>query len=144
MSVQYQSEETPEYLAVRFIGATREVYEQIELIAEHCERASKNKLLLDITDTHGEFSLVERFWLGDQAETLKFHHLIKVAVVSRPEQLDRNKFGEMVARNRRLNARGCTNVRAAEKWLLLKPAARRTRSPRAIIIPQNLADYTHH
>ena len=144
MDAQFQIEEMPDYLAVRFIGVTREVCEQFELIAEHCDRASKNKLLLDCTDTHGDLSLVERFWLGDRAETFMFHHLIKVAVVGRPEQLDRKKFGEMVARNRRVNARVFTNVRAAEKWLLLKPTVRRKHAHRAIIFPRNLADYTHH
>jgi|SRR5262249_37770430 len=144
MDAQFQIEEMPDYLAVRFIGVTREVCEQFELIAEHCDRASKNKLLLDCTDTHGDLSLVERFWLGDRAETFMFHHLIKVAVVGRPEQLDRKKFGEMVARNRRVNARVFTNVQAAEKWLSLKPAAPRKRAPRAFIIPLNPANHVHH
>src|SRR5262245_17294550 len=104
MSVQFQIEETPDYLAVRFTGRTMQVCEQFELIAEHCDRASKNKLLLDFTHTYGELSLAERYWLGDQAETFMFHNLIKVAVVGRPEQLDWQKFGEIVARNRWVTA----------------------------------------
>ena len=144
MDVQFQIEEMLDYLAVRFIGAPMEAAEHFESIAKHCNRANKNKLLLDFTDTHGGFSLVERFWLGDQAETFMFHHLIKVAAVCRPEQLDRKKFAEIVARNRWVNARVFTNVRAAEKWLLLKPTGRRKHAHRAIIFPRNLADYTHH
>ena len=144
MDVQFQIEEMLDYLAVRFIGAPMEAAEHFESIAKHCNRANKNKLLLDFTDTHGGFSLVERFWLGDRAETFMFHHLIKVAVVGRPEQLDRKKFGEMVARNRRVNARVFTNVQAAEKWLSLKPAAPRKRAPRAFIIPLNPANHVHH
>src|SRR5215470_18270210 len=35
MSVQFQIEEMPDYLAVRFTGATRDVSKQFELIAEH-------------------------------------------------------------------------------------------------------------
>jgi hypothetical protein len=118
MGVQFQIEEMPDYLAVKFIGATREVSEQFEVIAECCDCASKNKLLLDFTDTHGEFPLAERFWLGAKAETFLFHNLIKVAVVGRPEQLDWQKFGEIVAQNRWVNARVFTNVRAAKRWLL--------------------------
>ena len=62
---------------------------------------------------------MERYWLGDQAETFMFHNLIKVAVVGRLEQLDCKKFGETVAQNRWVNAHVFTNVRAAKRWLLL-------------------------
>lgn len=144
MGLQFQIEEMPDYLAVRFIGAAREAREQFEVIAECCDCASKNKLLLDFTDTHGELSLVERFWLGDQAETFMFHNLIKVAVVGRLEQLDHKRFGEMVARNRWVNARVFTNVRAAKRWLLLKPATPRKRRLRATIIGRNPDDHGHH
>ena len=143
MSVQFQIEEMPDYLAVRFTGAIRDVSEQFELIAEHCNRANKNKLLLDFRDTHGEFPLVERYWSGARAETFIFHHLIKVAGVARPDQFDPKKFAEMVARNQRVNARVFTSVRAAEKWLSLKPAVRRKRTPRAIIISRNPTDNGH-
>lgn len=61
---------------------------------------------------------MERYWLGDQAETFMFHNLIKVAVVGRTEQLDWQKFGEIVARNRWVNARVFTSVEDADKWLL--------------------------
>jgi len=118
MSIQLRIEEMPDYLAVRFTGATREVSEQFELIAEHCNRANKNKLLLDFTDTYGELSLVERFWSGAQAETFIFHHLIKVAGVARPEQFDLERFGEKVARNRWINAFVFTSAEEAEEWLL--------------------------
>jgi hypothetical protein len=144
MDVQFQIEETPDYLAVRFTGATKEVWRQFDLIAERCNRANKNKLLLDITQTHGEFSLADRYYSGEKAETFIFHSLIKVAVVSRPEQLDWQKFAETVARNRLVNGRVFTNVRAAKRWLLMKSVAPRKRKPRAIIIPQNPADHSHH
>jgi hypothetical protein len=144
MCIQFQIEEMPGYLAVRFTGATRKAREQFEVIAEFCDRASKNKLLLDFTYTHGELSFVERFLLGAQAETFMFHNLNKVAVVGRPDQLDCDKFGEMVARNRWVNARVFTSLRAAKRWLSLKPATSRKRTPRAIIIPRNLADHGHY
>ena len=119
MSVQFQAEETPGYLAIKFTGATMEAYGQFELIAEHCGRANKNKLLLDFTNTHGGLSLAERYWLGDHAETFMFHNLIKVAVVVRPEQRDPQKFGERVARNRWVNACVFTTAYDAKEWLLL-------------------------
>src|SRR5262245_12303393 len=80
MSIQFQIEETPGYLAIRFTGSTTEAYGQLELIAERCGRASKNKLLLDFTNTHGGLSLAERYWLGDHAETFFSHKLMKDAV----------------------------------------------------------------
>ena len=73
MSVQFQIEETPEYLAVRFTGATGEASEQFELIAEHCNRSSKHKLLLDFTHSYGEISLAERYWLGDRCPSRKLY-----------------------------------------------------------------------
>jgi len=47
-----------------------------------------------------------------------FHNLIKVAFVGRTEQLGWQKFGEIVARNRWVNARVFTSVEDADKWLL--------------------------
>jgi hypothetical protein len=57
-----------------------------------------------------------------------YYKLIKVAAVCRPEQLDPQRFGEMVARNRWVNARVFTSVEDAEKWLMLKPAAPKKRA----------------
>jgi hypothetical protein len=130
MSVQLQIEEMPDYLAANFTGEgeAEEIWRQFELIAEHCERANKNKLLLDLTENYGTLSLVDRYRLGDVAEIFVYYKLIKVAVVCRPEQLDYQRFGEMVARNRWVNARVFTGLEDAEKWLLLKPAPPRNRA----------------
>ena len=146
MSIQLKIEEKPDYLSAKFIGAgaAEEICRQFELIAERCKRANKNKLLLDFTEAYCGSSLAERYFLGDQAETFMFHNLIKVAVDGRLEQLDHKRFGEMVARNRWVNARVFTNVRAAKRWLLLKPATPRKRRLRATIIGRNPDDHGHH
>jgi hypothetical protein len=124
MSIQLQIQETPNYLEARFIGegAAEEVWRQFELIAESCKRANKNKLLLDFTEAYGVSSLADRYHIGDKAEIFMHYKLIKVAIVGRPERLDPRRFGEMVARNRWVNAQVFTSVEDAEKWL--KPAAR--------------------
>jgi hypothetical protein len=59
MSVQFQIEETPDYLSVRVTGegTADEVWRQYDSIAEHCNRANKNKLLVDYTEAYGEISL---------------------------------------------------------------------------------------
>jgi hypothetical protein len=120
MSIQLQIEEMPDYLAARFTGAgaTEEIWRRFELIAERCERANKNKLLLDIAEAYGEISVASRFFLGDAGEVFIHYKIIKVAVVAKPEQLDSERFGETVARNRWVNARVFTSVENAEKWML--------------------------
>ena len=130
MSIQFQIEEMPDYLAAKFTGtgAAEEIWRQFEVIVEHCKRANKNKLLLDSTETYGKISLADRYHLGDVAEIFMYYKLIKVAVVSRPEQLDPRRFAEMVARNRWVNARVFTSVEDAEKWLMLKPVAPKKRA----------------
>jgi hypothetical protein len=119
MDVQLQIQEMPDYLAVRFTGPMKEAWRQYELIAEHCKRANKNKLLLDFTETHGDLSLAERYHLADKVEIFVVYNLIKVAAVARPEQFDSQKFAEVVARNRWLDARAFTSAEDAEEWLLL-------------------------
>jgi hypothetical protein len=147
MSFHLQIEEMPDYLAAKFTGAgeAEEIWRQFELIAEHCKRANKNKLLLDFTESYGTLSLVDRYRFGDVAEIFVYYKLIKVAVACRPEQLDRKKFGEMVARNRWVNARVFTGLEDAEKWLMLKLAAPKKRAtghhhPK----PSHHANHTRH
>ena len=119
MSVQLQIEAMPGYLAARFtgVGATKEVWRQFESIAEHCDRANKKKLLLDFTEVHTEVSLMDRYFLGKEAQIFA-HYNLKVAGVGRPEQVHPQKFAELVARNRWVNVRAFTNVEDAEQWLL--------------------------
>ena len=118
MSLQLQIEEMPDYLAARFTGAgvAEEAWRRFELIAERCNRANKNKLLLDFTEAHIEGSLADRYFLGEQA-LIFVRYGLKVAGVGRPEQLDPQKLAEMVAQNRWVNLCGFTNVEDAEKWL---------------------------
>ena len=113
-------EEIIGYLAVRFTGAgtVEEAWRQFEAIAERCESANKNKLLLDFTEVQAEISLADRYFLGDAAQIFLDYKLIKVAAVARPERVDPQRFAERVIRNRWVNARTFTNVEDAEKWLL--------------------------
>jgi hypothetical protein len=117
--MRIQLEEIIGYLAVRFIGActAEEALRQFELIVEHCERANKNKLLLDFTEAQTELSLADRYFLGEGAKIFA-RHTSKVATVGRPEQFDSRRFGEMVARNRWINLRTFTNAEDAARWLL--------------------------
>ena len=113
-------EEIIGYLVVRFTGAgtAEEAWGQFESIVEHCERANKNKLLLDFTECHGDISVADRYLFVKSARIFAQYKFIKIAYFARPDQVDSQKFGEMVARNRWVNARIFTNVEEAEKWLL--------------------------
>ena len=119
VKMEIQLEEIIGYLAVRFLGAgtVEEILRQFESIVEHCERANKNKLLLDYTEAYGDISLWDRYFLGDRAQIFACH-MIKVAGVARPEQLDPQRFVELVAQNRRVKYRGFTNTEDALEWLL--------------------------
>jgi hypothetical protein len=119
MNIQPQIKEMPDYLAVRFTGAgtAEEVSRHYKLIAEHCKRANKNKLLLNFTEAHGEVSLADRYFLGVEGQIFT-HYNLKVATVDRPERIDPRRFGEMVAQNRGVNVRAFTNVEDALEWLL--------------------------
>jgi hypothetical protein len=120
MSIQFQIEEMPGHLAAKFTGAGKaeEVWRRYELIAERCKRANKNKLLLDFTEAYVEASLADKYILGEQAQIFSRYNVIKAAAVARPEQVDPERFGEMVARNRLVNGRVFTNVEDALEWLL--------------------------
>jgi len=118
-SVQFQTEETPDYLSVRVTGegTSDEVWQQYGSIAEHCNRVNKNKLLLNYTEAYGEISFWDRYFLGERTQIFAYQR-IKVAAVVRPDQLDPERFGEMVAQNRRVNYRVFLNTEDTLEWLL--------------------------
>ena len=118
MSVELHFEETPNYLAARFTGAgvAEEGCREFELIAEHCKRANKNKLLLDIAEVHANIFLADRYFFGEEMQIFADYNL-KVAVVCSPEQLDPQRFTEKVAQNRGVNLRVFKNVKDSENWL---------------------------
>jgi|SRR5262245_50599951 len=120
MSIQLQIEGLPDYLVARFtgFGATEEIWQRLAFVAERCKRANKNKLLLEIAEAEWEASLASRFFLADAGEVFLDYKLVKIAVLVKPEQLDRERFGEKAARNRWINTRVFTSAEEAEKWLL--------------------------
>jgi hypothetical protein len=119
MSFQLQMEQMPGYLVVRFIGAGApgEASAQFESIAEHCEFTKNSKLFIDTTGYDVGVSTVDRFRLGERLQAFA-RHRIKVAFFSRPEQVDPQKFGVLVAQNRGVSADTFTDFQAAEEWLL--------------------------
>jgi len=123
MSVQLLIEEMPGYLEARFIGegTAEDVLRLFELIAERCNRANKNKLLLNFTEgrpAYGEVTLADRYFIAERGQIFAHYKIIKVAGVDSSGRLDPQKFGQLVAQNRGVNARAFTNVEDAKEWLL--------------------------
>ena len=119
MSFQLQMEQMSGYLAARFIGTAipGEASERFELIAEHCKLTNNDKLLIDTTRFDVKVSILDRFLLGERL-VIFARYRIKVAFVSRPEQLDPRKFAVVVAQNRGVKVETFTDFQAAEEWLL--------------------------
>jgi len=119
MSVQLQMDQIAGYLAARFIGYGEpgEASERFESIAEQCKRTNNDKLLIDTTGYDAKVSTSDRFLLGERLLVFA-RHRIKVAFVSRPEQVDPQKFGMLVARNRGATVETFTDFQSAEGWLL--------------------------
>jgi hypothetical protein len=125
MSLELQTEEMPGHLAATFVSSggfidsrvADAVWRQFDLVAEHCNRTKNDKVLIDTTRAEGKVSFVERFLLGEKTRVFAFHG-IKVAFVDRPERIDPQKFGELVARNRGVDIRIFSDLQAAKEWLL--------------------------
>ena len=64
-----------------------------------------------------KMSTVDRFLLGERLEIFA-RYKIKVAFVSKPEQIEPRKFAVMLARNRGVTIEVFTDFQAAEEWLL--------------------------
>jgi hypothetical protein len=119
MGFELQMKQMRGYLAARFIGVGEpgEVSEQFESIAEHCKLTKNDNLLIDTTAYDVKTSVTDRFFLGTSSQIFAVHR-IKVAFVCRPEQIDPQKFGALVARNRGVNIDVFAHFQAAEEWLL--------------------------
>src|SRR5262249_59410048 len=89
------------YLATRFIGsgAAEDVSGEFESIAEHCRRTKNHNLLIDTTGFDVKISTLDRYLLGESVQMFA-RYGINVAFVCTPDQLDPQRFGELVARNR--------------------------------------------
>ena len=119
MSFQLDLKEMPGYLAARFTGsgAAEEVWRQFELIAEHCQRAQIDKLLIDITNAKGTLSITDKYQAAEESRIFA-RYGIKVAFIEIPERVDPRKFFLLTARNRGVNVEAFTDWQAAEEWLL--------------------------
>ena len=108
------------FVRVRFTGlwAIPKESPVTPVILAECRARNQDLLLIDFAGVDNKkLSLIERFRLGFSA--LGFAgKLRKIAVMGRPDLLDRQRFGELVARNRGINIRVFTKPDDATGWLL--------------------------
>lgn len=126
MSIDLQMENASGYMVARFIGEGKaeEALLNFEQIAEQCKSTNNTKLLIDCTNAKTELSMVDMYEQGEGAKLFN-RYGIKIAVVVPEEKLEPEKFAEMVARNRGVNACVFTDYQTAEKWLLKMMAGNR-------------------
>jgi hypothetical protein len=119
MSIELQMEDASGYMVARFTGEGKaeEALLYFEQIVEQCTRTNNKKLLIDCTKAKTEITIVEMYEQGEGAKLFS-RHGIKIAVVVPEEKLEPEKFSEMVARNRGVDACVFTDYQTAEKWLL--------------------------
>ena len=119
MSLELQMENASDHMVARFTGEGKaeEALLSFEQIVEQCERTNNKKLLIDCTNAEKDMSTVDMYEQGEGAKLFQ-RYGIKIVVVVSEDVLAPEKFAEMVARNRGVNACVFTDYETAEKWLL--------------------------
>ena len=119
MSLKFEMEQMPGYLAAKFIGSgvAEDVWGQFELIAEECKRTKNNELLIDTTEVEGEISDVERFQFAERMEIFA-RYRIKVALACKREHIHPQGLAMLLAQMRGVDGEIFTDSRDAEVWLL--------------------------
>ena len=108
------------YLEVRVSGDFRleRFKRQIETILQTAKDRGLGKILVDVTRMVRFESLntTDRFEMSSHAARLAGTS-VAIAMLGKPVQLDRERFGERVAQNRGLNVRVFVDEAAAVAWL---------------------------
>lgn len=95
------------YLLEKFIAISKQVY-------NICLAENYRKVLVDVSNMPGKVRTMERFTIGVEGALL-FRDKVKIAVLYRPEEID--KFAETVGVNRGLNGRVFSDMDQALIWL---------------------------
>jgi hypothetical protein len=104
-------------------GATELILQAVAFAREHKVR----RLLIDGTQLSGYESLtvLERL-NGSEQLADEAHGVMKIAIVTKPERIDFQRFGIVVAANRGLHVYVFTSAKEAEAWLAGSPSRWRT------------------
>jgi len=98
-------------------------------VLDACVQLGASKVLLDARQVTGSMSLGERYQWGVFAAEAYQAHLaagnpaLRLAILGREEVLDRQRFGESVARNRGMESKATTDPAEAALWLGIDPGS---------------------
>jgi hypothetical protein len=111
-------EDCGDYCHVRFTGPFE--FESLEqartIIQSHALQSGHNRLLFDLTASHGDLDVLPRFELAkNMAE--QWGSAIRVAVLGRADQMLPDHFWETAAKNRGVPARVFRVCQEAVDWL---------------------------
>jgi hypothetical protein len=103
-----------------------------EMIVDACVKAGHSRVLIDMTDISGKMEVSMLHEIGVQMAAYRL--IIKrLAMFSRPDQVQPDRFWQIVTRNRGLNTCVFTELDEAVKWVTeAEPAALRPQSSDAI------------
>jgi hypothetical protein len=83
-----------------------------------CQEARVTKLLVDLTQlTPGPITTIHRFEFANGVAEF-WDREIKLCLVLRPDQIDAEQFGRLVARSRGLRVGVVTSSNEGQRWLL--------------------------
>ena len=122
-SIAYQREGA--ILIARCTGSANAAWlaEAFRIIAEHERGEPADAVLIDVRDLDVIPTVSERYRLGEAAAAN--WRGPPVALVGKPQLMDPERFGEMVARSRGLDGRVFTDVDEARAWLATRVQERR-------------------
>jgi hypothetical protein len=86
-------------------------------VTKYCKKNSFSKVLVE-EDIGTDNKIIDTYEIVSRGQKVNLAG-IKIAFVDRyPEQMESNRFGETVARNRGILVKVCPNIKEAEEWLL--------------------------
>jgi len=90
--------------------------DEVQGLVSACARRHCGQVLFDATDVDVRLGTFEMFEAG-RALAQAWDPRVRLAILGRPDQVDRDGFFENVLVNRRVNARVFTDRARAEHWL---------------------------
>jgi hypothetical protein len=107
----------PEFLRITATGeyAVQDLFAFIAFVRHECEKAGKDRVLIDCSALTGQMSEVDRFYGGQKIAEV-FGSAIQAALVMPPSNI--TKLGEMAASNRGARLLVTSSPTEALEWLL--------------------------
>ena len=122
MNTSVQIEVLQEYARVRLAGehSFRGAVERVKDAIRSCRDQRIRKLLVDSLDVRGfdPPTTIERLWMAEEIAEAVGGGAVKIAIVTRPEMVDKHKFGVMVSQLRGLEVDVFLSKEEALAWLL--------------------------